>query len=208
MSPKEPNKSLYDTWYNQFRFPQGWRGWLVGHLMAAKNRSRSLWVLSLLDLCPGYRVLEIGFGSGVDIRRVAAMLPGGLVAGVDQSQTMLRQASRRNLRSIQAGRVDLRQGIADHLPYPSASFDRVYAINIAQFWASPVDTCRELHRVLKPAGVVFLAVQPRNRGANERDADRVGESLRASLSEAGFTSVRLERHAMRPVSTVCAIGTA
>jgi len=208
MSLKEPNGSLYATWYNQFRFPQGWRGWLVGHLMAIKNRSRSLWVLSLLDLKPGHHVLEIGFGSGADIRRVAAMLPEGFVAGVDQSEAMLRQARGRNQRSILTGRVELHQGVADRLPFPAAAFDRVFAINVAQFWDSPVDTCRELRRILKPNGLALLAVQPRNKRANEADADRVAEKLHSSLVSAGFAGVRLERHAMRPVSAVCAVGTA
>ena len=70
--PKALEKS---GWMSQFGHPRGWRGWVVGQLMAIKNRERSLWVLSLLELGLTDRVLEIGFGSGADIRRVAARIP-------------------------------------------------------------------------------------------------------------------------------------
>jgi ubiquinone/menaquinone biosynthesis C-methylase UbiE len=121
---------------------------------------------------------------------------------------MLHQATRRNQRAIRTGRIQLHPGDADHLPFSAAAFDRIFAINVAQFWDSPGDTCRELRRVLKPNGLVFLAVQPRNQGVSEADVDRVGEMLRGSLASAGFAGIRLERHAMHPVSTVCAIGAA
>jgi ubiquinone/menaquinone biosynthesis C-methylase UbiE len=190
----------------QFARPQGWRGWIVGQLIAIKNRERSLWVLSLLDLRPTDHVLEIGFGSGVDICRVAERVPHGFVAGIDHSAAMLRQATSRNREMIRAARVELRQGSASELPYAANSFDAVYAINVAQFWDVPVNTVREIRRVLKPGGLAVLAVQPRNKGATEETAQQTGATLSQALTVAGFRSVRLERRAMKPVSTVCALG--
>jgi SAM-dependent methyltransferase len=90
-------------WRSQFAHPQGWRGWVVGHLMALKNRERSLWVLSLLGVRPDDRVLEIGFGPGVDIRRIAQRVRAGFVAGIDHSEMMLRQATERNRDVIPSG---------------------------------------------------------------------------------------------------------
>jgi len=160
-------------WRSQFVHPQGWRGWVVGQLMALKNRERSLWVLSLLDVRPNDRVLEIGFGSGVDIRRIAQRVPVGFVAGIDHSEMMLRQATQRNRDGIRAGRVELQQGDAAHLPYAAGSFDIIFAINFAQFWNPLLEAIAEIHRVLKP--VVALRslcsratrVQP-NKIPNER----------------------------------------
>jgi SAM-dependent methyltransferase len=94
-------------WRDQFRQPHGLGGWLIGHLMAIKNKERSLWVLSLLELSPADRVLEVGFGSGTDIRRIAARLLNGFVAGVDHSESMFRMASSKNAAAIRAGRVSL-----------------------------------------------------------------------------------------------------
>jgi hypothetical protein len=81
MSQKEREKLPSSTWYSQFRYPQGWRGWIVGHILAINNRERSHWVLSLLDLQPQHHVLEIGFGPGVDIRRVGRCASAGFCCG-------------------------------------------------------------------------------------------------------------------------------
>lgn len=190
----------------QFRCPHGWLGWLVGHLMALKNRERSEWVLSLLHAHPEDHVLEIGFGSGVDIRRVAQRARQGRVAGIDHSGEMLRQATARNRKAILEGRVDLRLGNAARLPYSDASFDKVYAINVAQFFEDRTSVFREYRRVLRPGGLLVIAVQPRSKGATEATATQVGEQLHAAAMEAGFSDVRLERRLMRPVSTVCVLG--
>ncbi len=200
--PKSPKKS---GWMSQFGHPRGWRGWVVGQLMGIKNRERSLWVLSLLELRSTDRVLEIGFGSGADIRRVAARIPGGFVMGIDHSEAMVRLAASKNARAIGAGHITLRQSSASNLTYESNSFDAVYSINVAQFWAKPVEVAHEIHRVLKPGGQVALAIQPRNKGATEATVLKTGEKLVEALSAVGFSPVRLERKLLRPVSVVCAL---
>jgi len=200
--PKSPEKS---GWMSQFSHPRGWRGWVVGQLMAIKNTERSLWVLSLLELRPTDRVLEIGFGSGADIRRVAARIPKGFVMGIDHSEAMVRLASAKNARAIGAGHVTLCQGSASNLAYESNSFDAVYSINVAQFWEKPVEVAQEIRRVLKPGGQVALAIQPRNKGATEATVFKTGEKLVEALSATGFSPVRLERKLLRPVSVVCAL---
>ena len=200
--PKSAKKS---GWMSQFSHPRGWRGWVVGQLMAIKNRERSLWVLSLLELRPTDRVLEIGFGSGADIRRVAARVPEGLVMGIDHSEAMVRLATSKNARAIDVGQVDLRQGSASNLTYESTSFDAVYSINVAQFWDKPEEVAHEIRRLLKPGGQAALAIQPRNKGATEATVLETGEKLVAALSAAGFSPVRLERKLLRPVSVVCAL---
>jgi hypothetical protein len=53
----------------QFGHPTGFWGRAAGLLMAHRpsNRRRSAWVVSLLDVRPEDRVLEIGFGPGVGV---------------------------------------------------------------------------------------------------------------------------------------------
>jgi ubiquinone/menaquinone biosynthesis C-methylase UbiE len=193
-------------WRGQFARPTGFPGWLVGHLMALKNKERSEWVISLLDIRPDDHVLEIGFGSGVDIRRAAAIALNGRVAGIDHSEEMVRQARRRNAAAIRAGRVDLRQAAMPALPYAGGSFDKVFSINSVQFWPDVVGGLQEVRRVLKPDGRIAIAWQPRSRGATEETARRAGEGLVAALKAAGFSEVRLENRRITPVSVVCALG--
>jgi SAM-dependent methyltransferase len=191
-------------WRKQFAKPEGALGWAVGHLMAIKNGERSEWVFSLLDLKPQDRVLEVGFGPGTDVLR--ASRAAASVAGVDHSELMVKQATRRNAKAIREGRVALQLGSANKLPYPEEHFDKIFAINSAQFWKDAVPTLHEMSRVLKPGGWIALAVQPRNKGATDDHAYHAGKGLADSMKKAGFTEVHVESRAMKPVSTVCALG--
>lgn len=196
-------------WSSQFARPSGWKGHIVGHLLGLKNRERSLWVVSLLDVQPKDRVLEMGFGTGTDIRRISALATKGFVAGIDWSPVMLQQAKGRNLRAIREGRVRLELGDATgRLGFTAASYDKVFAINVAQFWKEPDRVFAEIRRVLRPGGLVAIAVQPRSKGATEETTTVTGNQLSAALARCGFVDVRIERRLMKPVSTVCVLGKA
>jgi hypothetical protein len=60
-----------------FGRPQGVLGRLGGAIMARTNADCGAWVSSLLEIKPGDRVLEAGFGPGVVIRRLSAMASAG-----------------------------------------------------------------------------------------------------------------------------------
>ena len=95
---------------SQFAHPEGWVGRFVGMILALKNRERNAWTISMLDIQPDDQVLEIGFGPGQAIQEVAKLTPNGFVAGIDLSETMVAQASKRNAAAIRSGRVLLQQG--------------------------------------------------------------------------------------------------
>jgi len=192
--------------FRQFAHPRGPLGFCVGHLMALKNGARSRFALELLAAGAGERVVEVGFGPGVDVARLlAAVGPRGLVAGVDVSSEMLRQAARRNRRAVEDGRAELRTGTATALPFAGGSFDAAYATNSAQFWGDLVQGMRELARVLVPRGRAVVVVQPMARGATRADAlgwsDRLGEAAR----EAGFTAVERAERPLRGAPAVAVI---
>lgn len=173
--------------YRNFGHPRGILGWLVGHAMARKNRARSEWALGLLAPRPGERVLEVGFGPGVDVARLAAAVgESGFVAGVDPSREMLRQATARNRAAIREGRVRLVSGGADALPFEDAAFDAVYSVNTAFFWSDLEGGCREIARVLRAPGRVVVALQPLWKGAVPDDAARWGERLTAAFEGEGL----------------------
>jgi ubiquinone/menaquinone biosynthesis C-methylase UbiE len=169
--------------------------------MAFKNRERGEWVLSLLKLRGDERVLEIGFGSGTDVRR--ATEHADHVSGIDPSPVMLGQARRRNRAGIAAGSVDLRLGAMPSLPYEAGQFDKAYSINTFQFWPDKLRGLQELKRVMKEGGLVAIAVQPRNAGATEATAHETGQQLATALAAAGFSDLQLVFKEMKPVSTAC-----
>jgi ubiquinone/menaquinone biosynthesis C-methylase UbiE len=168
-----------------FGQPRGALGKFGGRLMARTNRAMNQWVIQLLDVQPEERVLDVGCGPGVGIQRLAEVLSTGWAAGVDASREMLEQARERNAGAVQAGRIDLRQGLADHLPYADETFDKVLTINSLQVWPDPVSGLREIRRVLKVGGKIAVcftnpAMQPE-------------ESVPDLLTAAGFAQVQLHQ---------------
>ena len=152
-------------WRSQFAHPRGLLGRLAGALMAKKNAAMNDAAVARLALRPEDRVLEIGFGHGRTIAALAARVPRGLVAGVDPSEAMLAMASRRSRAAVRAGRVDLRLGRAEEIPFPDASFDAAYAANSVQFWPGPERSMLEVRRVLRPGGTLLLAIRLDEPGA-------------------------------------------
>jgi ubiquinone/menaquinone biosynthesis C-methylase UbiE len=104
---------------------------------------------------------------------------------------------------VEAGLVELLCASAERIPYPANSFDKAFAINSLQFCGDLPRALHEIHRTLKPGGIVCVAIQPRLPGATERAVDEVDAALQKSLLEAGFSSLKRERKLMKPVSCVC-----
>ncbi|MBL8613602.1 MAG: methyltransferase domain-containing protein [Myxococcales bacterium] len=180
--------------YRQFRRPTGVLGAIVGRVMARRNRVRGEWVVSLLDLAPGERVLEVGFGPGVDAERALARVgPAGSLLGVDASTVMVHQAAHRNAAAVKGGRAAFLEGDIDaQLPVGDGEYDAAFAINNAQFWSSLDHGFEEMARALKPGGRLVVAIQPRNPGASAADSERWAERLAEAARAAGLRDVSAE----------------
>jgi ubiquinone/menaquinone biosynthesis C-methylase UbiE len=182
----------------QFGRPSGLLGRLAGLSMAQHDQD-DRWVVDLLEVQPTDRVLEVGFGPGVAVKLLAARATAGLVAGVDHSEVMVRQARGRNQAAVQAGRVELRPGSVSALPYPAAHFTKALSIHTLYFWPSLRDGLRELHRVLAPGGRLVLAVRMQRPEASRFNPSRYGytdeqvATLAAALGEVGFQEVSTQR---------------
>lgn len=192
----------------QFGRPTGFWGHVAGMIMAHRgsNVERNRWTVDLLEVRHADRVLEIGFGPGLALKRLGKFTPLGRVHGIDHSPAMLKQARWRNAAALRKGRMELRQGAAGSLPAAWNRLDKVMAVNVAMFWSDPVGQLRLLRERIAPGGRIALTVQPRAKGANLKDALRAGLLLTGQLEQAGFVKVRLEVLPLQPVAAVCALG--
>ena len=106
---------------HQLKCPSGRAGRLTGRVMAVVNKEPNRLAIEALGIEPADQVLELGFGPGSAVRAMAAAARSGRVLGIDRSPEMLAQASRRNRRAIERGRVKLRLGRFDALPWVSGT---------------------------------------------------------------------------------------
>lgn len=110
-------------------------------------------VVDAAQIQPGTRVLDVACGTGILAREVASRMgSSGHVAGVDPDSGMIAVA--RQL----APAVDLREGVAELLPFPDRSFDAVVSQFGLMFFSDRHRALREMLRVLLPGGRLAVAV--------------------------------------------------
>lgn len=115
--------------------------------------------LELLKPRPGERILEIGFGTGHTVVRLAkAVGPEGRVYGIDLSDQMLKLARANAAQAGVADRVRLRCGDATRLPYAEASLDAVFMSFTLELFDTPEipNVLSECLRVLRPGGRLLV----------------------------------------------------
>jgi len=194
---------------SQFGKLSGLLGRLAGFIMTnrASNIERNEWGISLLSINPFDIVLEIGFGPGLAINKISKILTDGIVYGIDHSPLMLEQASKRNKEFIHSGRAKLMLGSAYSLPAFENHFDKILDVNSFQFWEKPVESLKKLKDQMKPKGLIALVHQPRKPGATEDDAIESANRFSELMKQAGFNDIRYEKNIMKPVPTICVLGT-
>ncbi len=176
---------------SQFQCPRGPLGALAGRIMSQRggNVDRNLWMLELLGLQPDHRVLEIGPGPGVALATAAQRVTTGQLVAIDHSATMLRQTAKRTAGPMAEGRLTLIEGDVQFLPVNIGRFDRIYAMNVWQFWDDQQAVVESLAERLTGGGLLALGYQPRHRGATAADADAGRRCLIDQFEAAGLIEV-------------------
>ncbi|MGH9373820.1 MAG: class I SAM-dependent methyltransferase [Vicinamibacterales bacterium] len=158
------------------------------------------------DLQPGHRVLEIGCGTGTLLMLLTRAQPAVDVTGLDPDVRALARARRKaDAASVS---IQLDRGFSDALPYPDASFDRVFSCFMLHHLNSvdeKVRTLREIRRVLKLGGRLHLLdfAQPEAHSAgvarwmhsNHRLEDNTDTRVRSFMNDAGLVAPTTLRRA-------------
>ncbi|MCR9142313.1 MAG: class I SAM-dependent methyltransferase [bacterium] len=182
----------------QLEKPTGWIGRLIiSRFLDKGNAQLNEFCIGRMNLTEKDRVLEIGFGSGRTIADMARTVE--FVAGVDFSPEMVESAKSWNRRAIAEGKVDIRNAAVSALPFDDASFDKVYTANTIYFWPRPAQDAREIMRVIKPGGKLYLGFRPRHimeqlpkQIIDSRFTPYSPDELGKLFTDAGFPQIEIE----------------
>jgi cyclopropane fatty-acyl-phospholipid synthase-like methyltransferase len=153
--------------------------------MAGRETDRLAWAVDLLAVGPGDRLLEIGCGQGVAVSLVCERLVDGSITAIDRSAAMIALAERRNRAQIASGKAIVRAAALERADFGGARFDKVFAINVSDFWRRPDGVLCRVAPLLAAEGTLSIFHQPpRWQGEAERRAFAV--TLAELLQERRF----------------------
>jgi ubiquinone/menaquinone biosynthesis C-methylase UbiE len=153
--------------------------------------------LALSQFPPPARVLDVGCGTGLLLRELAARVPGAIsLTGIDAAPGMVEQAT--GQAPATDPRLSYLHGTAEDLPFPAGAFDLVISTTSFDHWADQAAGLAECRRVLAPGGhlvltdVISVWLLPTLVGSRRNKA-RTPLRVTRLLAAAGFRSITWHR---------------
>jgi ubiquinone/menaquinone biosynthesis C-methylase UbiE len=154
------NMSFSTFFSEQARKPTGIFGRMVMSIVFDRgNAFLNGFVYDLMSIQENDRVIEIGFGTGKLISKMAENIDNGFIEGVDFSNKMVSIAQKRNKNNIADGKVKIVEGNIDEMAYEKDSFTKACSVNTIYFWSRPERTASKIAEILIPDGKLILAFE-------------------------------------------------
>ncbi|MEH6307902.1 class I SAM-dependent methyltransferase [Olivibacter sp. CPCC 100613] len=153
------NKPDFEKIAAQLACPSGEMGVEVGNRMNESNGEMTRHAIDLLGIVDGEKVVELGPGNA---RFASYVLDKGRhihYLGADISEVMIEEARQINRAFLEGGSVSLFLLKRLQLPFEDESIDKAFTVNTLYFWQEPLSVLAELYRVLKPGGLLCLAIR-------------------------------------------------
>jgi ubiquinone/menaquinone biosynthesis C-methylase UbiE len=152
MVDKTPEKSQNDSG-KQERYTHGYESKFVDYLESRKvSKDAAFFVPHIKSVMS---LIDCGCGPGTITIDLAKFIAPGHVVGIDFEENQINIAQK-NALERKVPNVKFEVGDIYKLPYPDNSFDAAFAHTIFQHLEDPVKAAIEIHRVLKPGGIIGL----------------------------------------------------
>jgi ubiquinone/menaquinone biosynthesis C-methylase UbiE len=146
----------------------------------------------LLPLKKKFKVLDIGTGTGLQLKAIAALDPTVQLFGIDLSEEAIKLAKKQ----LEGMKADLRQGDITQTDYDDDFFDITTCNASMSYWENPIVCFDEIYRILKPGGCAVLT-EPHA----DIDIDRALEIIKENMAEKNplrrWLAVSLNRYGLQ-----------
>jgi len=130
-----------------------------------------------LPLDEADRILDVGTGTGLQLRAIHELAPHLALYGLDLSEAAIQAAAK----ALAGMEVDLRAGSISATTYQDDFFDIVTCNASMSYWENPADCFNEIYRILKPGGQVML-FEPQK----DFDLEEALDTIRENMAEKGW----------------------
>lgn len=112
-------------------------------------------IIPAMSIQKGDHVFEIGYGHGLGINIIASGYDCR-VSGIDFSELMIRQASKRNKKFIADKKVSLEFGDLLSADIGLEKFDKIFCVNVIYFWDDLSLAFEKIFKALTNGGVFCI----------------------------------------------------
>jgi SAM-dependent methyltransferase len=146
---------------SQFKKPSGLLGRIISLVMIKGNSPEYDRIIPELDIRQNDRILEIGYGHGLGVDRISTMYEC-YITGIDFSELMYKQATRRNWKHIRNKKVELYYGDFLNWEITHNQYNKVFCLNVVYFWDQLDEPFSRIKMVLKDEGLLCMFMAHRD----------------------------------------------
>jgi ubiquinone/menaquinone biosynthesis C-methylase UbiE len=141
--------------------PEGipWPGSVLYNAISSSvifQRHYELVAKDILSYCRQGALLDIGTGPAWLLLKIHQQSPNMHLVGIDSSPSMVVKARQNIGEAGLSESVEVKEGSADHIPFPDQSFDIVISTASIHHWKEPTSGLNETYRVLKNGGNALI----------------------------------------------------
>jgi ubiquinone/menaquinone biosynthesis C-methylase UbiE len=137
--------------------PRRFARWLDYKSMNMGHKSIYENVAKVLELKPEDDLVEVACGNGYFLRKYASHVHS--VAGLDLSELAVKLTTKKNKGRVAAGTAEFVCGEASQLPWKDNKFSAATCMGTFPWLSKPLDTLKEIYRVLRPAGRAVISIE-------------------------------------------------